>query len=351
MNSSSKSSSKSSSMKGMHEIARRFIGVTDLVAREVLPYSGKNDRHLADHHAVEVMRDALNNLPYRTEILIGEGEKDEAPMLYAGEKLGMPVETTETFCAVVDPLECTTNFARGLPDSMSVLMVARKGTIVPVPGTYMEQMLLPKELEDMSGISLDMKPAELLPIVAGALDLHVSEITVVVQDRPRHQELIEQIRELGAGVALIESGSISAAAEIIRRKEGRFTMMWGTFGAPEGLIISFMAKASGFQFLGRVQPHNEKTEMEAEKYGILGRTLSQDEWVEQDALLIISGIHSSVWLDGVRRVKIRNPKNRMLDMDVQRWRHLVSTVVWTMNSVEIVEQENGDLRSSRPFFA
>jgi len=84
MNSSSKSSSKSSSMKGMHEIARRFIGVTDLVAREVLPYSGKNDRHLADHHAVEVMRDALNNLPYRTEILIGEGEKDEAPMLYAG---------------------------------------------------------------------------------------------------------------------------------------------------------------------------------------------------------------------------------------------------------------------------
>ncbi len=337
-------------MKGMHEIARRFVCVTDRVAREVIPYSGKNDRHMADHRAVEVMRDALNSLPYRTEVLIGEGEKDEAPMLYAGEKLGIPVETSETFSLVVDPLECTTNFARGLPDSTSVLMVARKGTIVPVPGTYMEQMLLPGEIEDLSAISLDMKPSELLPIVADALDSDMSDITVVVQDRPRHRELIEQIRELGAGVALIESGSISAAAEIIRRKEGRYTMMWGTFGAPEGLIISFMAKTSGFHFLGRVQPHNEKTEAEAESYGILGRTLNQNEWVEQDAVLLISGIHSSVWLDGVRRVKIRKPKNRMLDMDVQRWRYLVSTVIWTMNSVEIVEQENGDLRSSRPFF-
>jgi fructose-1,6-bisphosphatase/sedoheptulose 1,7-bisphosphatase-like protein len=272
-------------------------------------------------------------------------------MLYTGEKLGLPVETSEPLCAVVDPLECTSNFARGLPDSVSVLMVARKGTIVPVPGSYMEQLLLPAELKDMSSISLDMKPSELLPLVAGALEMRVPEITVVVQDRPRHQELIEQIRETGAGVALIESGSISAAAEIIRRKEGRYTMLWGTFGAPEGLIISFMAKASGFRFLGRVQPHNEKTEQEAEKYGILGRTLSQDEWVKQDAILLISGIHSSVWLDGVRRIKIKHPQNRLLDMNVPRWRYLVSTVVWTMNSVEIVEQENGDLRRRRPFFA
>jgi len=334
----------------MHEFARRFVSVTDLVARSVMQHSGKNDKYTADLCAVEVMREALNQLPYSTEILIGEGEKDEAPMLFAGEKLGLPVETSETFCAVVDPLECTSNFARGLPDSTSVLMVARKGTIQPVPGTYMEQLLLPKEVGANSGIHLDMKPDELLHRVANALSYDVSDITVVVQDRPRHQELIDDIRRAGGGVALIEAGSISAAAEIISRKEGRYTMMWGTFGAPEGLIISFMAKASGFYFLGRVQPHNEKTETEAEKSGILNKTLSQDEWIQEDALLIISGIHSSVWLDGVRRVKIRNPKNRMLDMSVAHWRHLVSTVVWTMNSVEIIEHENGDLRSSRPFF-
>lgn len=338
-------------MISMHSIARRFIQVTDKVAREVMAYSGKNDKHEADRVAVEVMRQALNDMPYRIEVLIGEGEKDEAPMLFTGEKLGMPVESNELFSAVVDPLECTTNFARGLPDSTCVMMLARKGTVVPVPGTYMEQVLLPKEMMNIDQVHLDMKPTELLSLVAESLECRVEDITVVVQDRPRHQELIEGIRSVGSSVALIESGSISAAAEIIRRKEGRYTMMWGTFGAPEGLVISFMAKASGFHFRGRIEPHNEKTEIEAEKYDILGKTLTQDEWVKEDAILLISGIHSSVWLNGVRRIKIRQPKNRLLDMNVAHWRYLVSTVLWTLNSVEVIEQENGDLRSSRPFFS
>lgn len=365
----------------LHEIASDFIKITDSVARSIYELSGKNKKFEADKKAVEIMESLLNQLPYKIYISVGEGEKDNSAVLDQGKKYGLKLKENIELEVVVDPLECTTNFAKGLPDSMSVMLIGLKGTIQKVPGTYMKQLFLPREVKELIKPEImekkqlssqerelvnkylyiekeddrkkikvhknliEAEPKEILTLVALALDLRVEDLTVVIQDRPRHQELIEKVRELGAGVALIESGSISATAEIIIRKEGRYNLLMGTYGAPEGLIQAFMAKSTNSIFLGRIQPHNEKTEEEAERLGILDKILSEDEWIKDEGILTMSGIHSSTWLPGVRKVlkKIKNPKEKP-------YRLIVSTVLWTINNVQLLELEDGDLRSKEILF-
>lgn len=365
----------------LHEIASDFIKITDTVAREVYQLSGKGNKFDADKKAVEVMDRLLEQLPYKIRILIGEGEKDNSAMLDHHKKYGMKLKENIELDVVVDPLECTTNFSKGLPDSMSVMLIAKKDTIQPVPGTYMKQLLLPKEVRELGKIEilkqkslsnkdkeliekyilteesngkknikinkdlLEADPVEILKLVSIALDLSISDLTVVVQDRPRHQELIEKIRSAGAGIALIESGSISASAEIIIRKEGRYNLLMGTYGAPEGLIQAFMAKSTNSIFLGKIQPHNEKTEQEAENFQLISKILSEDEWIKEEGILTMSGIHSSTWLPGVRRIYKKNKKT-----DEKQYRYLVSTVVWTINNVQLFELEDGDLRKKEILF-
>lgn len=363
----------------LHIIAKDFIKITDEVARRIYFCSGKNDKKKADQEAVKVIEEMLDRLPYKVHIVIGEGEKDFSASIDQSKKYGIKLKENIDLEVVVDPLECTTNFAKGLPDSMSVMLISEVGMIQKVPGTYMKQLLLPKEVRDLSKKEflskrkikdtdleiihkyieppidtkkvqvkkelLDAEPEEILTLVSLALDLSLTELTVVIQDRPRHTELIEKIRELGAGVALIESGSISASAEIIIRKEGRYNLLMGTYGAPEGLIQAFMAKSTDSVFLGRIQPHNEKTEQEAEELNILNKTLNEDEWVRGEAILTMSGIHSSTWLPGVRRIRKKVYKEGEVN-----YRYLVSTVVWTINNVELYEMEDGDLRKKEILF-
>ncbi|MCS7204422.1 MAG: fructose-bisphosphatase class II [Leptospiraceae bacterium] len=382
----------------LHEIAQDFIKVTDTVARGIYELSGKGQKEKADQIAAQIMEETLNSLPYKIQVLIGEGEKDHSG--YGGHRkiLGIPYKEMLDLEAVIDPLECTSNFAKGLPDSMSVLLIAEKDTIQAVPKTYMKQLLLPKEVRDLGkllfmedkfqeldtehqelikkyfyididkeGTSkihikkelLDADPKEILMLTALALHRDISDLTVVVQDRPRHSELIDRIRELGAGVALIDSGSISASAEIIVRKEGRMNLLIGIYGAPEGLIQAFMAKSTHSIFLGRIQPHNEKTEIEAEELGILNQTLNEDEWIKGEAILIMTGIHSSIWLPGIRKV----PKKKVNQKQVsnrssglpeapkgKNHRLMVSTVIWTINNVMLVELEDGDFRRKEIIF-
>ncbi len=367
----------------IHEIYQDFIKITDTVAREVYPLSGKGEKFEADKIAVDTMKRILNELPYKVVILIGEGEKDNSAILEHGEKFGLMIKDKQEFEIVVDPLECTTNFAKGLPDSLSILMVARKGTIQNVPGTYMKQILLPREVKDKANLILnqhidcskeikslfdkyfyfeknsenksilktnkrllDSPLEDLLKIVAFSKEMDIQDLTVVVQDRPRHSDLIHQIRDIGAGVALIDSGSISASAEILLQKEGRYSFLLGTYGAPEGLFVSFMAKSTNAIFLGRVEPHNEKCEKITIEMKIIDQILDQDEWVKDEAIIIMSGIHSSHWLPGIRRIvkKIKKNDNK------PNYRYLVSTVVWTVNNVILVECENGDIRSKQVLF-
>lgn len=320
----------------MEKIGIQLAGVTEQAARAVMPLSGKGDKNTADQLAVEAMRDALNRIDQRFHIVLGEGGKDDAPMLYSGEVLGLRKAdpAAESFDLIVDPLECTTNFAKGLPDSMSVLLAAPAGTVQAVPGTYMEQLLVPREAAHLldGEINLDTPVAEVLPRVAAALGNALHEMCVVVQDRPRHQQLIEQIRATGAGVSLIDSGSISSAFRVILGRSRRTHMLWGTFGAPEGVVIAFMARQAGSGFLGRIRPHDEATAAETRELGLEGRSLREKDLVRAGGVIVLSGIHSSSLLRGVELVT-RNGKHV----------HRVYTVLWTGDRQKLLVHEDGEL--------
>ena len=287
-----------------YQLGLALAGSTDYAARRVMKWSGKGRKNEADHEAVFAMRDYLDGLKERFIVLIGEGEKDQAPQLFAGERLGLKDGEPE-IDLVVDPLECTTNFARGLHDSMSVIMAAPHGKIPPIPGTYMTQFLLPpgpaaEFLSDMpTSEVLDMSTKDLMRLVAEKNGSSPSDFVVVVQDRPRHTELIESLRSLGAGVALIESGSISAGTEILLRKGGRWSMMAGTYGAPEGLVLAFMARISGGYFAGRIAPHDPLFARKTRELGLEDKALAAHEWCPVDGCLVLTGVHSSTFLHGV----------------------------------------------------
>ncbi|MEQ8349899.1 MAG: fructose-bisphosphatase class II [Leptospiraceae bacterium] len=308
------------------ERGKELAGVTDAVARAVIELSGKNEKNRADHICVEAMREGLNSLPYNMTVVIGEGEKDEAPMLFSGEELGAGGEALDL---IVDPLECTTNFARGLPDSMTVILAAEKGSVIHVPGTYMEQILLPIQADPGPEI-FDMDRKEILKRVSTSLDVPLSSLTVIVQDRPRHEKLIDEIRSAGACVALIESGSISAACDIFARPQNRYHMLWGSFGAPEGLVLGFLSRANGYRFYGRIDPHNEKTEAEARELGVLGKVLRGDQWIAGSGVLVMTGLHDSTWLRGVRR----SYSDGQVD-------HTTTTVIWSLGNKLELECFNG----------
>lgn len=320
--------------------AYSFASVTEQTARSIMYLSGKGDKHLADQIAVETMRKTLDAQPLNLFIHLGEGEKDNAPMLYSGERLGVQKEATPRLDLVVDPLECTTNFAKGLPDSLSVLLATPSEAMRKVPGTYMEQLLVPPECLELLGseIHLDAPVDSILKAVAKSLGRNVEDLTVVVQDRPRHEKLIQEIREAGAGVSLIESGSVSAAAEIMLKGGGRLHLVWGKFGAPEGLIMAAMANLAGYGFLGRIAPHNDAAKKECEAMGLTGRVKNASEWVGDQDIISISGVHSSTWLPGVRRYYQGGEVS-----------YRVSTLLWTQTDVRILTHMNGELVDDQPY--
>lgn len=280
---------------------------TEATARALMPYSGKGDKHTADAVAVKSLREGLNNLALHMRIVIGEGEKDRAPMLFSGEILGIsprPTGENGLLDLVVDPLECTGNFARGLSDSLCVLTASPANSVQEVPGSYMEQMLLPPQAASLLGkeIDLDVSVEKVLKLTADAVGRHIRDITVVVQDRPRHEKLIAEIRKTGAGVSLITSGSISAALKIMLGSSRRLTMMWGIFGAPEGLVLALMANCSGYGFLGRIHPHDEKSLEVTRALGLEEKILAGPEWINRQGVVVITGVHTSIVLPGVEYI-------------------------------------------------
>lgn len=294
-------------MYDFFKIGMELAKATETTARAVMPLSGKGDKLKADEIAVETMRLELDQLNLNIRVLVGEGEKDNAPMLFKGESLGQRKGKRSSPCIdiIVDPLECTNNFARGLSDSLCVLGAAREGAMRNIPGTYMEQLLVPPAVLPLlvSKIDLDSPVDFVLKTIARQMGIPISNLTVIVQDRSRHAELILEIRKTGAGISLIESGSISAALKIIMGKSKRLNVLWGTFGAPEGLIIAMMAERSGYGFLGRIKPHDEKTRKETEQMGLSNLTLSSGDWVKREGVLLISCVHTSTLFAGVEYVR------------------------------------------------
>jgi fructose-1,6-bisphosphatase II len=241
---------------------KELLEVSLQTSIETLPYFGKFDKHNADKVAVEKMRLCLQQKTFVSRIIIGEGEKDKAPMLYENELLGSGLHEIDL---AVDPLECTSNFAKGLPNSMSVLAYTEKDCMHRIPGTYMEQWVASSKMKEPFQPNLGVK--ENLRVLAESLGKKISELRIVVQDRERHAVLISELRELNCSICLIDSGSLSCVMDICF-DIGNYDAMIGIFGAPEGIISAIIAKATNSEFKGILRPHEKKY---AEQWKDLGR--------------------------------------------------------------------------------
>src|SRR6059036_3050611 len=246
------------------ELSLDFLRVTEAAAIAAARTMGQGDRKYADQVAVEAMREVMDTVPMRGRVVIGEGERDEAPMLYIGEEVGGGVGAGEEIAEscpevdiAVDPLEGTNLCALGLNDAIAVLAAAERGGLLHAPDIYMEKIVVGPTAR--GAIHLDAPVAENLRNIAAAFGRKVSDLTIVVLDRERHQQLIADIREAGARIRLIGDGDLSAGIAAAVRGTGVHAVM-GTGGAPEGVITAAAMRCLGGEIQARLKPHDADTE-------------------------------------------------------------------------------------------
>ena len=280
-----------------------FVRVVERAAIAAARTMGQGDRKYADQVAVDAMRKEMESVDIDGTIVIGEGERDEAPMLYVGEKVGKggyPVDIA------VDPLEGTNLCATGSPDSIAVLAAAERGGLLHAPDVYMEKLVVGPTARGT--IHIDAPVAENLRNIAAAFDRRVSDLTVVVLDRPRHEQLIADIREAGARIRLIPDGDLSAGISAAVRGTGVHAVM-GIGGAPEGVITAAAMRCLGGEIQARLKPHDgdkEKKEEQEERLRALGfNDLSKIYKTEdlapgEQILFSCSGVTDGELLRGVR---------------------------------------------------
>ncbi len=260
--------------------------------------TGRGDERAADQAAVDAMRAALNALTMRGRVVIGEGERDEAPMLYVGEEVGSG-KGPELDIAL-DPLEGTTLTAKAKPNALSVIAIAPKGGLLHAPDTYMDKIAIGPGFP--AGIvDLDEGAAENVNALARAKGVSAAEIGVCVLDRPRHGAIIEALRSAGARVHLIGDGDIAGVINCTKPETG-IDMYLGSGGAPEGVLAAAALKCVGGQFQGRLVIRNDEERVRAQQAGIedLKRRYDLDDLVSAGAVFIATGVTSGSMLDGVR---------------------------------------------------
>lgn len=274
--------------------------VTEAAARAAYDWIGRGDRHKGDLAGVEAMRGALDALPVAGTVVIGEGEKDEAPGLYTGETLGDPA--AECQCDVaVDPVEGTSYLAKGMTNAMAVIAMSPRGTMFsPGPAYYMEKFAGPPEVRGK--IEPEAPVADKLRVLAKALGKAVSELTVYVLEKPRHKELVAQIHEAGARVALYPAGDVAGALMAAIPDSGIDALM-GTGGTPEGVISACAIRLLGGEFLGRLDPQLPTEILAVREAGLdTRRWLGTSELIaSEDACFCATGITTGLLFDGVER--------------------------------------------------
>jgi len=279
-------------------LALELVRVTEAAALAAAPLVGAGDKEAADQAAVDGMRHMLHSVRMDGVVVIGEGEKDEAPMLYNGEHIGdgTPPEVD----IAVDPLEGTTLAAHGMPAALAVIALSARGTMFdPGPCVYMEKMAGAPEIADL--LDLDRPLAETLRLVAERKGCAVGDVMVVVLDRPRHEQGIAEIRHAGARVRLIPHGDVSAALLAVTERSP-VDMLWGIGGTPEGVISAAAVKCLGGRLLGRLWPRDEQERRAALDAGYdLERVLTTDDLVAgEDVFFSATGITDGDVLQGVR---------------------------------------------------
>ena len=275
-----------------------LVRITEAAALACSRWMGRGDKNAADQAAVTAMRKSFDNVDIRGTVVIGEGERDEAPMLYIGEQVGSGWGPEVDIA--LDPLECTNSVAYGRPNAMAVIALAARGHFLHAPDTYMEKIAVgPKAA---GAIDLSRTIEENLEAVAAAKGYHIDDLTVVILDRPRHENLIQRVRKTGARIHLIPDGDVSAAIATALDSTG-VDVLVGTGGAPEGVLAAAALRCLGGAIQGRLMFRSDDEKARARKMGIsdLGRVYRETDLASGDSITFAStGVTDGDMLDGVR---------------------------------------------------
>jgi fructose-1,6-bisphosphatase II len=279
-------------------LALELVRVTEAAALAAARMVGRGDKEGADQAAVDAMRNVLDSVSMDGTVVIGEGEKDEAPMLYNGERIGdgSPPEVD----VAVDPLEGTRLTALGMPSAIAVIALSEKGAMFdPGPCVYMEKIAGGPEIADL--VDLDRPLPETLALIAKRKEIDIRDVMVVMLDRERHHDAMAQVRGAGARVRLIIDGDVSAAMLAVSDNSS-VDLLWGIGGTPEGVISAAAIKCIGGQLLGRLWPRNDRERQAAVDAGYdLTRVLNADDLVAgDDVFFSATGVTDGDVLQGVR---------------------------------------------------
>ncbi|MFP5468670.1 MAG: class II fructose-bisphosphatase [Alphaproteobacteria bacterium] len=279
------------------EIAR----VTEAAAIAASRLIGCGDEKAADQAAVDAMRTALNKLEIRGEIVIGEGERDEAPMLYIGETVG--TGNGPQLDIALDPLEGTTITAKAMPNALAVVAFAEKGNLLNAPDVYMDKLAIGAGYAPGT-VDLDKTPAENIKALAAAKGVPVTEITACVLDRPRHAEIIKSIRSVGARIQLIPDGDVAGVIATTQQHTG-IDIYIGSGGAPEGVLAAAALRCIGGQMQGRLLFTNDEQRDRARKMGVkdLNHKYVLEELAAGDVIFSATGVTDGSMLHGIHREK------------------------------------------------
>ncbi len=277
-----------------------MVRVTEAAAIAASKLIGRGDEKAAYAAAVEAMRRAFDTLYMDGTVVIGEGERDEAPMLFIGEKVGGAPGKGPKIDIALDPLEGTTITAKAGPNSLAVLAAAAEGCLLNAPDVYMDKLAVgPGYPEGI--IDLAKSPTENVKAVAAAKGVEPGDIIVCVLDRPRHADLIAELRSLGCGVVLIGDGDV-AGVIAVTDEDTTIDMYMGQGGAPEGVLAAAALRCVGGQFNGRLVFRNDDEKARARKWGIedLNRIYTRDDLVKGDCIFAATGVTSGSLLEGVK---------------------------------------------------
>jgi fructose-1,6-bisphosphatase II / sedoheptulose-1,7-bisphosphatase len=280
-------------------LALEVVRVTEAAALAASRQMGRGDERMADQVAVDAMRDALNSLDIAGTVVIGEGERDEAPMLYIGEEVG--TGNGPKIDIALDPLEGTTITAKGLTNSLAVIAMAEHNGFLNSPDVYMDKIAVGGGLPE-NIVDLDWEPEKNLENVAKAKGLDVKDVVACILDRPRHEGLIRKVRDAGARIMLITDGDVSGVMATSEVASGVDIYM-GSGGAPEGVLAAAALRCIGGQMQGRLIFRNDDERGRAERCGItdFGRKYSLLDLASGDVMFAATGVTNGTMLNGVRR--------------------------------------------------
>jgi fructose-1,6-bisphosphatase II len=282
-------------------LALEVVRVTEAAALSAARLMGRGDKDGADQAAVTAMRRAFESLSIRGTVVIGEGERDEAPMLYIGEKVGGGDEDDPAVDIAVDPLEGTNLCAYGKPNALAVVAMANEGNFLHAPDTYMDKIAVGPIAKGV--VDIDKSPTENLRAIADAKGCYVDDLTAIILDRPRHEALIAEVRAAGARVRLISDGDVSAAISTCVPDTG-IDVLLGIGAAPEGVLAAAALRCIGGDLQGRLKPRDEADADRARQMGVdLDKKWGLHDLAKGDVMFAATGVTSGDMLKGVRYFK------------------------------------------------